>query len=150
MVDIDSQNSLLVISLHYIGDIISLGDKITHFILYMQIFRPTIMVYSCPYREHWGMYHFTHRDTHIDKCEKRDTHCLMLSVVCVSLRRRWSLADEADFIALRSQLTLPTKPTSSGDEDVIIFWWMFIRSSDSYCAWCNGRLLHSRSGRVRE
>ena len=32
-----------------------------------------------------------------------------------------SLADEADFIALRSQLTLPTKPTSSGDEVNSIF-----------------------------
>ena len=33
----------------------------------------------------------------------------------------YALADEADFIALRSQLTLPTKPTSLGDEVVIIF-----------------------------
>ena len=32
-----------------------------------------------------------------------------------------SLADEADFIALRSQLPLPTKPTSSGDEVNSIF-----------------------------
>ena len=32
-----------------------------------------------------------------------------------------SLAYEADFIAQRSQLTLPTKPTSSGDEVVFIF-----------------------------
>ena len=44
MVDIDFQNSLFVISLHYIGDIISFGGKITHFILYMQIFRQTIIV----------------------------------------------------------------------------------------------------------
>ena len=41
--------------------------------------------------------------------------------VCVSLRRRWSLADEADFIARRSQLTLPTKTTSLADEDGFIF-----------------------------
>lgn len=45
MVDIDFQNSLLVISLHYIGDIISFGGKITHFILYMQIFRLTISIH---------------------------------------------------------------------------------------------------------
>ena len=32
-----------------------------------------------------------------------------------------SLAYEADFIAQRSQLTLPTKPTSSGDEVNSIF-----------------------------
>ena len=32
-----------------------------------------------------------------------------------------SLAYEADFIAQRSQLTLPTKPTSSGDEVSSIF-----------------------------
>ena len=44
MVDIDFQNSLFVISLHYIGDIISFGGIITHFILYMQIFRQTIIV----------------------------------------------------------------------------------------------------------
>gem|GEM_PF-3833155 len=42
MVDIDFQNSLLVISLHYIGDIISFGGKITHFILYIQISSLTI------------------------------------------------------------------------------------------------------------
>ena len=45
-----------------------------------------------------------------------------------------SLADEADFIALRSQLTLPTKTTSSGDEvnsifegDVYTFFRLLLR-----------------------
>ena len=46
----------------------------------------------------------------------------------------YALADEADFIALRSQLTLPTKPTSSGDEvnsifegDVYTFFRLLLR-----------------------
>ena len=45
-----------------------------------------------------------------------------------------SLAYEADFIAQRSQLTLPTKPTSSGDEvnsifegDVYTFFRLLLR-----------------------
>ena len=45
MVDIDFQNSLLVISLQSIGDTISFDGKITHFILYMQIFRLTISIH---------------------------------------------------------------------------------------------------------
>ena len=81
----------------------------------------------------------------------REARYAMFNVECLM---RWptkslSLADEADFIAQRSQLTLPTKTTSLGDEVNSIFGGMFIRFSDSCCAWCNDRLLRSRSGRVR-
>lgn len=61
-----------------------------------------------------------------------------------------SMKNEDVIVGQRSRYHWLMKPTSSGDEDVIIFWRMFIRSSDSYCAWCNGRQLRSRSGRVRE
>ena len=53
----------------------------------------------------------------------REARYAMFNVECLM---RWptkslSLADEADFIARRSQLTLPTKTTSLADEDGFIF-----------------------------
>ncbi len=46
-----------------------------------------------------------------------NSYSSMRDIMCAKI----SLIYEADFIALRSQLTLPTKPTSSSDEVNSIF-----------------------------
>ena len=61
-----------------------------------------------------------------------NSYSSMRDIMCAKI----SLIYEADFIALRSQLTLPTKPTSSDDEVNSIFEGKVQRYRECDCQHC--------------